>query len=30
VFKRQLYKMYEVTHRSSEEHDLYSFNIERS
>jgi hypothetical protein len=30
VFKRQLYQLYEVSHRSKEEHDLYSFNIQRN
>jgi len=29
LFKRRLYQMYEVQHRSIEEHELYSFNIER-
>ena len=29
VFKRQLYKMYEVQNRSVHEHEMYSFNIER-
>ena len=29
VFKRQLFQMYEVQNRSVEEHELYSFNIER-
>lgn len=29
VFKRRLYDMYQVSHRSREEHELYSFQIER-
>ncbi len=29
IFKRQLYLMYEVQNRSVEEHELYSFKIER-
>lgn len=29
LFKRQLYQMYEVQHRSREEHELYSFNLDR-
>jgi hypothetical protein len=29
VFKRQLYQMYEIQNRSVEDHELYSFNIER-
>lgn len=29
VFKRQLYQMYEVQTRSIEDHEAYSFNIER-
>jgi hypothetical protein len=29
VFKRQLFQMYEVQNRSVEDHELYSFNIER-
>ena len=30
LFKRQLYAMYEVQNRSVSEHELFSFNIERS
>jgi hypothetical protein len=29
VFKRQLYKLYEVKNRSIHEHELYSFKVER-
>jgi len=29
VFKRQLYQLYEVQNRSVEEHEAYSFQIER-
>jgi hypothetical protein len=29
LFKRELYQMYQVSHRSVDEHELYSFKIER-
>lgn len=29
VFKRQLYKLYEIKHRSIDEHEAFSFNMER-
>jgi hypothetical protein len=29
LFKKHLYKMYEIHHRSVSEHELYSFQIER-
>jgi hypothetical protein len=29
VFKRQLYQLYEVQNRSAEEHEAFSFQIER-
>lgn len=30
MFKRQLYRMYEVQNRSIFEHELYSFGVERN
>jgi hypothetical protein len=28
-FKRSLYKLYEVRHRSTHEHDVFSFTVDR-